>query len=568
MPNYNPPRQRTPKKSDDPLEVALVYNVRPCGTCDFFWPEDTSKQPYGPFPIFDFESNTPASTTPKDQPKAYPWLPIVTQPQSFPNGEIMDGCRKVPIMTIGINPNLTAFSPGVTGTSWAYPGFTSDGDTDEWIKYAYYYRYRTVYQERFQFDTLTDPEKGYLVPGSEIKAEKDGEIVSADRPSDSPSFDLVVRYDGDDKDTTIPLNRKLGEPRYVLLFNRDGDGSKFKAGQPIAAKLDVPGGKKLELWQEQIGYYEQFVPTLKLFNDFLHKEGHRDADVRIGEDVGQLDMVACASPHWKPDFLGGTPASERTVIDNCVHENAWAMKQFVQTKPAILFLVGESSYSMFRDSFGALIKRDPPLSAHPSDGAFTLFSETIDPKRPCTFEFSGKIDGREYSINTRLVVTPHFSYDTNFAPQFRLSKKWLEELEKNDPACAKFLKTDKRITYDPAKWGDNAFLIEGDPKTLLAEIDKDYPKSAKELNYCYYNPHEQMYAVLEELYKQGQLSYQDGSDGKSGYLTRTTGSCNFCVNDHWTFPLGCPYGKNEETPPPSGFLDAVAAAIVKAGSPD
>ena len=113
--------------------------------------------------------NTPAGTTPKDRPQAYPWLPITTRPQSFPNGEIMDGCRKVPIMTIGINPNLTAFSPGVTGTSWAYPDFTSDGDTNEWIKYAYYYRYRSVYQERFQFDALTDPKQGYLVPGSEIK---------------------------------------------------------------------------------------------------------------------------------------------------------------------------------------------------------------------------------------------------------------------------------------------------------------------------------------------------------------------------------------------------------------
>ena len=29
----------------------------------------------------------------------------------------MDGCRKAPIMTIGINPNLTAFAPGKTGAS-------------------------------------------------------------------------------------------------------------------------------------------------------------------------------------------------------------------------------------------------------------------------------------------------------------------------------------------------------------------------------------------------------------------------------------------------------------------
>ena len=47
-------------------------------------------------------------------------------------------------------------------------------------------------------------------------------------------------------------------------------------------------------------------PSLNTFNDFLKNKGHKDANLAIGEDVGQLDMVACASPHWKPGFLGGT----------------------------------------------------------------------------------------------------------------------------------------------------------------------------------------------------------------------------------------------------------------------
>ena len=56
---YDPPRQVHPKPSPDPLEVALVFNVRPCGTCRFFWPEDAAQQPYGPYSGYDFDSNTP-----------------------------------------------------------------------------------------------------------------------------------------------------------------------------------------------------------------------------------------------------------------------------------------------------------------------------------------------------------------------------------------------------------------------------------------------------------------------------------------------------------------------------
>ena len=46
---------------------------------------------------------------------------------TFPDAEVMDGCRKAPIMTIGINPNLTAFAPGSTGASWCYPSFGGPG---------------------------------------------------------------------------------------------------------------------------------------------------------------------------------------------------------------------------------------------------------------------------------------------------------------------------------------------------------------------------------------------------------------------------------------------------------
>ena len=85
--------------------------MRPSGTCNFFWPDNPADQPYDPFPVFDFNSNTPEGGPSKDTPTTYQWMKVTAREQSFPNGELMDGCRKAPIMTIGTNPNLTAFSP-------------------------------------------------------------------------------------------------------------------------------------------------------------------------------------------------------------------------------------------------------------------------------------------------------------------------------------------------------------------------------------------------------------------------------------------------------------------------
>jgi hypothetical protein len=557
---YVPARRMKPKPSTDPLEISLVYNVTACGTCDFFWPDKVGRQPYGPYPTFDFATDYPDVAESKNRP-SYPWVPVHTQAPGFPNGEIMDGCRKAPIMTIGINPNLTAFSPGRTGAAWSYPGFTSENGTDLYTKYAWYYRYRSVYQERFDLPAI----EKYLLPDGQVKAARNGRVISAERKSSSPSFDLVVRYDGDAKDTKLALEGALGEPRWVVLFDRYGPTSQFKKGDTLAARLEVPGGKELELWQQQVGYYEQFEPSLAQFEDFLAKQGHKTT-LRMGEDVCQLDMVACASPHWTPDFLGGAK-SENTIISNCVSRNAWAIKQLVQTQPAVLFLVGQSTYSMFRNAFGAYIRRDPPLSTHPADGAFTLFRETTDPGRRCTLEFSTEIDGRKYSLSTRLVITPHFSYDTNFLPQIRLAKRQWAELQKDDASCAKFLKTDERIQFEDSDWGDVAFLIHKEPAAVLEEIDRDYPTSAKELHAAYYSAHDEMTTVLEDLYRRGKLSWQAGRPGKPGWLARNAGPCRFCVNDHWRFPEGCPYGKPDEAELPQGFLDKVAAAFVKGGKP-
>jgi hypothetical protein len=560
--SYDPPRQATPAAPAHPLEIDLVYNVTRCGTCSFFWPTDPGRQTYGPYPGFDFPSNTPATAEDSGNPSSFPWLEGVTGSPCFPNPEVMDGCRKAPIMTIGINPNLTAFAPGRMGAAWAYPSFSSANGTDVYAKTAYYYRYRSVYQERFDLGFM----EKYLVKAGQVVAPKSGVVVDAERPSDSPSFNVKVRYDGDAADTVLTLAEVAGQPRYVLLFDPEAPDNRFAKGAVIAAKLNVPAGEKVEVYQQQISYYEQFVPVLQSFETFLAAHGHPQANLRVGEDVGQLDMVACASPHWGPPFLGNTSAAEATVVSNCVSKNAWAIKQLVQTRPAVLFLVGESSYDMFNESFGALIT--PALPGRPADGAFTLLSQTSDPKQPRHIEFSTVIDGTSYSLSTRLVISPHFSYYENFLPQFRMDPAGWDSFEKNFPACMKFLRGDGRVSYTPPQDGTfAAYMIENDATAVLAALKAAYAPALAALNLCFYDAHQMMAGVLAGLYSAGTLGYTAPAGGKPGYLSRALGPCSFCVNDQWKFPLGCPYGKPEEAPLPNGFLEKVAAAMVKAGKP-
>jgi hypothetical protein len=550
---YDPPRQLEPKPPKDPLEIDLVYNVRSCGTCGFFWPP-SSPQAYGPYPTYDFLSNTPTEKPPGKTPGSFVWIAGLTQPQAFPDPEVMDGCRKAPIMTIGINPNLTAFASGKTGASWCYPSFSDAGETDSWTKYAYYYRYRSVYQEHFDLKFI----EPFLLPDGRITAPKAGIIKEFPRASDDPAFELRVQYDGDATVSSIHLAGVLGGPRYVVLVNA---GDKFAKGDLLAARLNVPAGHKTNVYAEPIGYYTQILPVLQAFETFLKRGGHADANLKVGEDVGQVDMIACATPHWGPPWLGGSSQSVNTIISNCVHKNAWAMKQLVQTKPVILFLVGQSSWSMFRQSFGELITAKTPLPKFPEDGPYTLLRMTT--QQECLLQFSTTIDGLAYSLSTRVVITPHFSYNENFMPQFRMSPQTFKTFAKRYPAVADFIQTDPRLIFQTPVGGFVVAGVKTDTSAVIAELKAKDAGAVAELMQYFYDPHNMMAAVLEQMYSGGQLAYTNPSAGKQGFLTRSDGPCQFCVNDHWKFPKGCPYDKPNEPKYPVGFLEKVTGSITK-----
>lgn len=570
---YNPPRFTTSPSASDPLEIQLIYQVRSCGTCSFFWPQDKEKdkfkQSYGPYTSYDFDVNAPYTASYKQGSEGSPWVLGRTRPPVFPEAEVAGGCRKAPIMTIGINPNLTSFYPGQTGAAWCYPSFSSHGGSDAWAKYAWYYRYRSVYQERIGLDFV----RKFILPEGRVYAPRPGSVTgAAERTDTNPAWSFRVRFEGDAEETTIHLPGQVGDFPNVLLFDPYPPNNVFHAGDVLAGRLSVPGGIQVEVQQQQVSYYMQFVPVLERFQDSLRKAGH-NATLHMGEDVSQLDMVACASPHWSEGCLGGNQESIDTIVNNCVNRNAWAIKQLVQSRPAVLYIVSESSWKMFHDSFGAHVRRDPPIPANPEDHDFTLLRETTDPEHPCNLVLDVTVDGLRYELATRIVITPHFSYDENFIPQYRLSQTDWHDFSSTQAAA--FAALTPKNGFHPAakdpKYPNDFVIISlsADPaKTASARawLQQQFPDVFHALEKYYFDPHALMAGVLDDLMQQGTLSWQ-GQDQGPGFLSRNSGSCHFCVNQYWAFPLGCPYGKPKEQAPPPGFLEKVAEQVVAMGKP-
>ncbi len=266
----------------DPLEVSLVLDVGGCRSCAFFWPPAGSALPYGPYSAYDFRTNTPVTDPAGPGAPGKPWLTVLTRPPTLPAPEIMDGCRKAPIMTIGINPNMTAFSLGRMGAAWAYPSFSSDDGANEWAKLAFYYRYRSVYQERFDLSFVLE----HIEEEGRIVAPRAGRVVAATRADASPSWSVQVFYEGDASPTTLTVPGKAGDLPYVLLVDVEAP---FAEGDLLAGRLDVPEGIEVPIQQQSQGYF------LRCYLGLRRLRGTRSAPLEHAEAALRTTKRTCAS---------------------------------------------------------------------------------------------------------------------------------------------------------------------------------------------------------------------------------------------------------------------------------
>ncbi len=118
-----------------PSEVELAFDVMPCQAmrrsyepggnshaCSYF-------AEWGLYHSFDYDASGPPPTVGIKQDTVY-----VGKSALLP--EILSGCRKAPIMAVGINPNLPGF--------WEKSRNAVNPFFDDLIQYAHYFRYRSI----------------------------------------------------------------------------------------------------------------------------------------------------------------------------------------------------------------------------------------------------------------------------------------------------------------------------------------------------------------------------------------------------------------------------------------
>lgn len=495
--------------SDISLEVQLAWEVMTCRAMRSTY--DNKGHPchwfnnhYGPYPAYDWIGDLPQpSATGEQKPSEFEAL-CVGERYQVP--EMMSGCRKAPIMTIGINPNLTAYYPTVEGATWCYPNFDNIG------QYAYYFRHRAVCQERFSVEFIRDN----IIPGTEIVAEEDGKVVKTELSLETGGVNLTIQYKGHSQQIM-----RL-EPGYKILFSsydHKGLSNGFYKGDKIAGKIALKPNTKTMLIRETVGYYQQFQ---SIFETFKTKAGSEIEKLPLcmGEDVCQGDMVACASPGWGKWF---TDNALKGIVQECISKRRWMVTQLFQTKPRLIVFAGQSAFCMFYDLMKDYIYTDLSLKSD----TYELLKATID--NPILLKID--TDNGDTLLESRIVISPHFSYPDNFRPQSRFTKEEWETYSQEYPQS--FIKLDRVVKSTDDGLGKLIFFDGSDAPTET-EVE---PEVWKILQEHFYDVKDMIARIILDEYKSGALSIE------GEHFKRNEGPCNFCVNELFTFKEGCPYRK-------------------------
>ncbi len=514
--------------SGEPLEVRLVGDTTACRSCNWFW----RPPPYGPYPAFDFAEDYPSDLQQRSARQHTDGDHVRTlegksQCQQIVHPQILHGCRKAPVMTIGINPNLTGFWPGTNGARWAYPSLSS------FRRYAYYYRHRTVHQESFPLEFI----RQHIREDGALVARKAGRIVRVDRAWAAREMTVSVVYQDGDEETIEQAWD--AENHFVLLFDRSFDGERqFEAGDLIGGFLDLPKDADVAVEQNVVGYYQRVIPILEQVSAYLRSRGEIP-DLQMAEDICQLDMVACASPGWGSKL----EIDKREVARECIYRNRWMIKQLLQTRPSVIVFSGRSAFQLFNRIFKPFVTP----SLHDDMDVYGLMKYTA--RDPHYLDIRKEVDGHDYSLRARLIISPHFSYDDNFMPHARLSaEEWAQFTENFPEASAELLSQEGRVS-EANRDGYRGIRVDGlgDLKTrreggVIALMRKLFDASK----------------LIGEGIAQEILLGGVGFNRASRHLERSQGPCHFCVNDQWQFPEGCAYGKPDEALYPPSLLEAVA----------
>lgn len=171
-----------------PVEVELIYELMPCNAmrtaqepigathpCTYF-------RKWGTYHSFDYAIDGPPPT-----PGILQRLAYVGRAQTLP--EPLSGCRKAPIVAVGINPNLPGWHARRRGS--LNPLF------DDYRQYAHYFRYRAVAKLRIPRDDYQQLGGG---PADEPFAGRPLEVPEVDGirevPAELDNQSMYVGYQG------------------------------------------------------------------------------------------------------------------------------------------------------------------------------------------------------------------------------------------------------------------------------------------------------------------------------------------------------------------------------------
>lgn len=315
-----------------PVEVELAFEVMPCnamrtaqepaGTphaCTYF-------RRWGTYHGYDYDVDGP------------PPEPGIVHASRYvgrvhPVPEMLSGCRKAPLMAIGINPNLPGW--------WPQRQHSLTPLFDDYRQYAHYFRYRSV---------------------SKLELPRD---------------------------------------QYLALGGSEGDG-------PFSDTVLESGEVPVQLAPQRM--YRVYQGLLDALAKRMGWAGH---NLSVGEDLSYGNMVACASAKWTtrpdPDDPRLPPMSEAErdgIVNECFKERKHLPRQLLQSLPAVILILGQSTANAFIAEFGDRFGVGAPEPSEP-------VAELV--RREIRLRYGTLDTGSE--VDARVIFAPHATGNPeDFAP--------------------------------------------------------------------------------------------------------------------------------------------------------
>lgn len=345
----------------DPDEVQLAREVMGCRDCSAHW---VNPQNFGPFVRCSAGALRAATAAPEP-------LSVVSFDQ--PSPAMLHGCRKAPVMQIGINPNLTGFFTlpvqndkgglrSFDGPRAVYPHFESEA------AYALHHRYVHLDASEFRMDwasvvklwdagtVLRSTQAGEVLPipfvplpthpahtpdpyatsrrQSERRVQIQLRLVDGSAPSTQHSWTPLQNFA-----VGVPVV-KVGEKKSLP----------FVANQPIAGAMTEGTTLGQIVSVQAVGGSSYFKNAAAMFSA---------AGLVPGEDVSMHDMVACATPGWSEEKYG---ISQDEFHTQCVRGHQYTARQIRQSQPVLLVFSGLEAYQMFLMNFGDYVAYKTPVA--------------------------------------------------------------------------------------------------------------------------------------------------------------------------------------------------------------